>query len=79
MLGWKPNMIYYLLLGRALDKPPKLLLVIPSKLDCLKLAIFLRLELKARLELNKFTRRFQEKYNKGNFKAGESFTEHLYT
>ena len=61
MLGWKPNMIYYLLLGRALDKPPKLLLVIPSKLDCLKLAIFLRLELKTRLELNEFSRRFQEK------------------
>ena len=67
--GWKYNMIYYLLLGRALDKPPKLLLVIPSKLDCLKLAIFLRLELNKRLELDKFTRRFTEKYNKGTLKT----------
>jgi len=35
-----------LLLGRARDKPaPRLRFVIPSKLDCLKLAKFLRLEL----------------------------------
>ena len=46
MMVRKQNIIYYLLLGRALDRPPKLLLVIPSKLDCLKLAMFLRLELK---------------------------------
>ena len=37
----------HLLLGRARESPaPKLLLVIPSKLDCLKLAKFFRLELK---------------------------------
>ena len=39
--------MFHLLLGRARESPaPKLLLVIPSKLDCLKLAKFFRLELK---------------------------------
>ena len=41
------NNMFHLLLGRARESPaPKLLLVIPSKLDCLKLAKFFRLELK---------------------------------